>query len=176
MLTGRNAFAGESVMQVAYAILHANPPPPSTLVQGLSPRFDEVVLRALQKKAADRHASAHAFAEAVRRAAAAPGATWLSRLASVWRRTTSPAALDEPTTTRERPAPALDAANAMNETLVRPLPADAKTPSATSPQPASAPLVTAIAGQAPASADSTWCSPRDSFRALAHERPPRSWW
>jgi len=37
MLTGRNAFAGDSLPTVALAILHAQPPAPSTLVEGLSP-------------------------------------------------------------------------------------------------------------------------------------------
>jgi serine/threonine protein kinase len=95
MLTGRNAFAGDSLPTVALAILHAQPPAPSTLVEGLSPRFDDVVLRALQKDPARRHASAHAFADEVRRAAAAPGAGWLARLASAWRRTTARGELAE---------------------------------------------------------------------------------
>jgi len=155
MLTGRNAFTGDSVMQVAYAILHAQPPPPSTLIHGLSPRLDDVVLRALQKNPAQRHASAREFAAAIRRAAAAPGQTWLSRLASAWRRTTSRGELAETPPPHERTADAFEAERALDRTMIRALPADAKLPPPSGPLPEPEPLVTAVAGHAPAAADST---------------------
>ena len=155
MLTGRNAFRGDSVMQVAYAVVNEQPPAPSTLVPGLSSRFDEVVLRALQKNPAERHASAHAFAEAVRRAAAAPEASWLSRLAAAWRRTTSHGELAEPTAGRERPSAALEAARGMDQTMIRPVAADAKADAVAEAGRAPSPLVAAIAGEAATAADHT---------------------
>ena len=49
MATGRPAFAGATAPVVAAAILHEQPPAPSTLRSELTPRFDEVILNALEK-------------------------------------------------------------------------------------------------------------------------------
>ena len=152
MLTGRNAFAGDSLPTVALAILHAQPPAPSTLVEGLSPRFDDVVLRALQKDPARRHASAHAFADEVRRAAAAPGAGWLARLASAWRRTTARGELAE-TPPPEPPSHPLGPAEFHAEmTMIRPVAPEAP-PSPEAAQPAA--VLAQAAAASPAAADST---------------------
>jgi tetratricopeptide (TPR) repeat protein len=63
MATGRPAFAGSTGAVVAAAILHEQPQTPSTLRPELTVRFDEIVLKALEKdrslrytQAADLHA------------------------------------------------------------------------------------------------------------------------
>jgi hypothetical protein len=49
MATGRRAFAGSTAAVVAAAILHEQPPAPSTLRAELPARFDEIVLKALER-------------------------------------------------------------------------------------------------------------------------------
>ena len=49
MATGRRAFAGATGAVVAAAILHEKPQTPSTLRPELTVRFDEIVLKALEK-------------------------------------------------------------------------------------------------------------------------------
>jgi serine/threonine protein kinase len=61
LLTGRPAFAGESVPSTLYQVVHEQPDPPSTLVPGLSPAIDAVIGKALAKAPADRYPSALAF-------------------------------------------------------------------------------------------------------------------
>ena len=58
MLTGRLPFTGDSVMAVAQAIVHSEPPPPSSLVRAVPPAWDRVVAKALAKKRNDRFATA----------------------------------------------------------------------------------------------------------------------
>jgi serine/threonine protein kinase/tetratricopeptide (TPR) repeat protein len=64
MLSGRVAFTGATLVDILHAVLHEQPPALSggTAVAGL----DRVVHRALQKKVADRYASAAAMAAAIR--------------------------------------------------------------------------------------------------------------
>jgi tetratricopeptide (TPR) repeat protein len=58
MATGRPAFAGATGAVVAAAILHQTPQPPSTLRPELTVRFDEIVLKALEKDRTLRYAQA----------------------------------------------------------------------------------------------------------------------
>jgi len=58
MGTGRPAFAGATAPVVAAAILHEPSPAPSTLRAELTTRFDEIVLKALEKDRTLRYASA----------------------------------------------------------------------------------------------------------------------
>jgi eukaryotic-like serine/threonine-protein kinase len=58
MATGRPAFAGATGPVVAAAILHEKPLTPSTLRPGLTVRFDEIVLKALEKDRTLRYTQA----------------------------------------------------------------------------------------------------------------------
>jgi predicted Zn-dependent protease len=58
MATGRPAFAGATAPVVAAAILHEQPRAPSTLRAELTTRFDEIILKALEKDRTLRYASA----------------------------------------------------------------------------------------------------------------------
>jgi tetratricopeptide (TPR) repeat protein len=58
MATGRPAFAGATAAAVAAAILHERPQPPSTLRPELTVRFDEIVLKALEKDRTLRYTQA----------------------------------------------------------------------------------------------------------------------
>ena len=58
MATGRPAFAGATAAVVAAAILHETPPTPSTLRPELTARFDEIILKALEKDRTLRYAQA----------------------------------------------------------------------------------------------------------------------
>jgi tetratricopeptide (TPR) repeat protein len=58
MATGRPAFAGATAPVVAAAILHEQPPAPSTLRPELTVRFDEIILKALEKDRTLRYAQA----------------------------------------------------------------------------------------------------------------------
>jgi eukaryotic-like serine/threonine-protein kinase len=58
MATGRPAFAGATAAAVAAAILHEKPQTPSTLRPELPVRFDEIVLRALEKDRTLRYTQA----------------------------------------------------------------------------------------------------------------------
>jgi serine/threonine protein kinase len=63
MLTGRRAFAGESVASLCRAILHDQPP---ALTGGAEiEAVDRVIQRALAKRSSDRYPSARAMAEAL---------------------------------------------------------------------------------------------------------------
>src|SRR5262245_24590057 len=58
MATGRPAFAGATAPVVAAAILHEQPPAPSTHRSELTTRFDEIILKALEKDRTLRYANA----------------------------------------------------------------------------------------------------------------------
>jgi tetratricopeptide (TPR) repeat protein len=58
MATGRPAFTGSTAPVVAAAILHEQPPTPSTLRSELPARFDAIVLKALEKDRMLRYSQA----------------------------------------------------------------------------------------------------------------------
>ena len=58
MATGRPAFAGATGLAVAAAILHEKPQTPSTLRPELTVRFDEIVLKALERDRTLRYTQA----------------------------------------------------------------------------------------------------------------------
>ncbi|WP_052519688.1 serine/threonine-protein kinase [Archangium violaceum] len=62
MLTGRLPFRGDSPMHVAIQQVQAQPPAPASLVDGLPPELDALVLRLLAKEPEQRPASAEAVA------------------------------------------------------------------------------------------------------------------
>jgi serine/threonine protein kinase len=64
MLTGRRPFAGESLGEVLYHVLHTDPPP-----MNIDPGVEAVVRRGLEKPSGSRYPSVAAFAEALRAAA-----------------------------------------------------------------------------------------------------------
>jgi len=63
MLTGRLPFQGESPMHVAIQQVHSKPPAPSSLVEGLPPELDDLVLRLLAKEPGNRPASGEEVVE-----------------------------------------------------------------------------------------------------------------
>lgn len=78
LLTGRQPYSGESPMSVAYKHVHETVPAPSTLVPGIPPEIDRLVLEATAKDADDRPADAGALLVAaveVHRSLPADGAT-----------------------------------------------------------------------------------------------------
>ncbi len=84
MLTGEQPFTGAGAWTVAKKIMQDDPPRPSSVVQSVSPVFDDIVNRALAKKQADRFSTAKEFAVALRGAFAGdPQATVLGPAAVV---------------------------------------------------------------------------------------------
>lgn len=90
-LTGVRAFPGDDAVAVAHRVVHEDPPPPSRVARDVPPELDEVLLRGLAKRAADRPTSArelvaelaealHAAGRIDERVAASvsAGATWRS--------------------------------------------------------------------------------------------------
>jgi serine/threonine-protein kinase len=73
MLTGSIPFEGEGVLELLYAHVHRDPPPPSSRNTALTPAVDAVILRGLAKDANARWESCTAFVDAL--AAALVGAT-----------------------------------------------------------------------------------------------------
>ena len=67
LLTGRQPFTGDSPLAVAYQHVNSAVPAPSTLVPGLPPAVDQLVLAATSRDPALRPADAGEFARAVRR-------------------------------------------------------------------------------------------------------------
>ncbi len=65
MLTGRVPLDGDSDYDVMRAILQDDPVPPSSLVEGLPPELDAVVLKAMARDPAERYPSCAAFREAI---------------------------------------------------------------------------------------------------------------
>src|SRR5437868_589544 len=57
-LTGRPAFPGLSMLDIAAKVLHVDPPPPSTLNPDVPPVLDQITLKALAKKAEARYQTA----------------------------------------------------------------------------------------------------------------------
>ena len=61
MLTGTPPYDGDSPLSVAYRHVHDDVPPPSQVVQGISPAVDALVLRATRRNPAERPADGTAF-------------------------------------------------------------------------------------------------------------------
>jgi serine/threonine protein kinase len=57
-ITGRPAFAGESVIEIGAQVIHVNPPLPSSINSQVSPELDRITMKALQKKPEDRYQTA----------------------------------------------------------------------------------------------------------------------
>ena len=57
-LTGRPAFSGATVVEIAAQIIHVNPPPPSRLNADIPEELDRAVLRALAKRPEERYQTA----------------------------------------------------------------------------------------------------------------------
>ncbi len=68
--SGERAFPGTEAMAVAHAVMDGRPVPPSEANRGASipPTVDTAILRALEKKPANRYASARTFVSALREA------------------------------------------------------------------------------------------------------------
>lgn len=76
LLTGKRPFAGESVTEVSYKIVHEPAPVPSQLRPGLPPAFNPIVLKLLEKKPEHRYGRGLEVAkalEALRRVLAGTG-------------------------------------------------------------------------------------------------------
>ena len=61
LLTGAPPYGGESALAVAYRHVHDDVPAPSTLVAGIPPALDELVLRATRREPGGRPADAGVF-------------------------------------------------------------------------------------------------------------------
>jgi CHASE2 domain-containing sensor protein/tRNA A-37 threonylcarbamoyl transferase component Bud32 len=68
LLVGHRPFTGKSVSELFFAIIQQETPRPSTAVpeRGVSPEWDAVVIKALEKKPDARYQTAQEFANAVR--------------------------------------------------------------------------------------------------------------
>jgi serine/threonine protein kinase len=63
MLTGTKAFEGASALATLTIVIDKDPPPPSSVAQGLPPEADYLVARALAKDRADRYPDGRTLAE-----------------------------------------------------------------------------------------------------------------
>jgi eukaryotic-like serine/threonine-protein kinase len=63
LLTGRPAFAGETVARIVVRVVSEDPGPPSLIAPGVPPEIDGIVARALAKDPAARYPDAQAMAE-----------------------------------------------------------------------------------------------------------------
>ena len=57
-ITGKPAFSGAGVLEIAGQVLHVDPPPPSQLNPGVPPALDRITMKALEKKPEARYQSA----------------------------------------------------------------------------------------------------------------------
>jgi serine/threonine protein kinase/beta-lactam-binding protein with PASTA domain len=67
LLTGSRPFTGDSALQVAYQHVHADVPPPSTLVSSITAEVDDLVAGATRRDRQARFSSARSFGEQLRR-------------------------------------------------------------------------------------------------------------
>jgi serine/threonine-protein kinase len=61
MLTGRPPVTGDNFLEMAMSIASRRPEPPSSVVPGIPPELDRIVLKALEKEPSSRYASARQF-------------------------------------------------------------------------------------------------------------------
>jgi len=73
MITGKTPFTGDMPMQIAMQHLHSNPPSPRTFRADLPITAEQVIVRALAKRPAERYMTAQDFASAFRLALAVSG-------------------------------------------------------------------------------------------------------
>ncbi len=66
MLTGTTPFTGDTSLSIAYQRIDNDVPEPSTLIGGVPPEFDELVVRATERDADQRFADAGAMAAQLR--------------------------------------------------------------------------------------------------------------
>jgi serine/threonine protein kinase/tetratricopeptide (TPR) repeat protein len=81
-LTGRLPFDGEAAPMITYAIMNSEPAVPSSLHPGLSPHWDAMLARALQKDPAERFPSVLDMARAITESAADGDGAALGRAAA----------------------------------------------------------------------------------------------
>jgi len=108
MLTGVIPFDGEALMELLYAQVHREPPPPSTRNRSLSPRVDAVLMRGLAKDPKARWETCTAFVRALEGALAPRPAAAAARTMVM----PSPAASTLPLAAAVASAPAVDSATA----------------------------------------------------------------
>jgi tetratricopeptide (TPR) repeat protein len=72
MVTGTLPFTGSTAFQIALKRLHEPPPPPSSQLPGLDPRWEAVLLCCLERQPADRFADAAEVARALSGETVAP--------------------------------------------------------------------------------------------------------
>jgi serine/threonine protein kinase len=101
MLTGAIPFDGEGVLEVLYAHVHRDPPPPSLRRPDLGRRVDAVVLRGLAKDPTQRWESCEAFVTALRQALAGTAAPTVERTVVM----APPLEATRPTSYQAAPAP-----------------------------------------------------------------------
>ncbi|GAB2654162.1 Stk1 family PASTA domain-containing Ser/Thr kinase [Prescottella soli] len=66
MLTGATPFTGDTSLSIAYQRIDNDVPEPSTLIEGVPPEFDELVVRATERDPDERFADAGAMATQLR--------------------------------------------------------------------------------------------------------------
>ena len=106
MLTGAIPFEGEGLMEVLYAQVHREPPPPSARVPDLGPRVDAVIMRGLHKDPKARWESCEAFVTALGQALAGTAPPAVERTVAMAPpvATTIPIAVSSPVARRATPA------------------------------------------------------------------------
>ena len=108
MLTGVIPFDGEGLMELLYAQVHREPPPPSSRIHTLGPRVDAVMMRGLAKDPNARWESCTAFVRALEEALAPRPAPAVARTMVM----SSPVASTRPLDAAVAGAAAVEARNA----------------------------------------------------------------
>ncbi|HET6889660.1 MAG TPA: tetratricopeptide repeat protein, partial [Pyrinomonadaceae bacterium] len=65
-ITGRSAFAGQSVIEIGAQVIHVNPPAPSKITLGIPSELDRITMKALEKKVDLRYQAAEEFLKDLR--------------------------------------------------------------------------------------------------------------
>src|SRR5207248_6300923 len=72
-ITGRPAFAGSGILEIAGQVIHVDPQPPSTVNPRVTPELDRITMKALAKKRDERYQSADEMLTDLREAHAGLG-------------------------------------------------------------------------------------------------------